>query len=408
MLCIMLLSSSVAATALEEARTQEIVVTGERIARSEHETAASVAVVDRAQIDAAAGADRIEQLLQQVPNVQLGSGGEGPTIRGQDSTGAVRDLPAFLSGTRPRTTVTVDGRSISYYELAFWLTSLADVARVEVFRSPQTMTQGRNAIGGAIFVETGAPTFDWQGSLRLTAGTSETREVAAVISGPLVPDQLALRVSVDLRRSRTASQISSTAVNVDPNRDDSDEVRLKLLARPAAFPGISLELALAHGHSQMPQIEGINPPFTARRNPIAGYGIFQITVDSLTGRLTYRLNPSLEARLTVSLGRAAVHRRAPPGLGEADIHARDLSFEPVVSWEPSNSVRLVTGLNYTRSTLAQAISLTAFPPVQGAGEFADAQDSLGLFGEGEVRLLPGLTQPRGCGSSTIGRCATAS
>ncbi len=132
----------------------EIVVTGERISRSTHNTASSVAVETAETIDAEANPDRIEQLLQAIPNVQLGSGGEGPTIRGQDSTGVVRDLPAFLSGTRPRTTIRIDGRSATYYELAFGLTSVWDVGRVEVFRSPQTMTQGRNSIGGAIFVET--------------------------------------------------------------------------------------------------------------------------------------------------------------------------------------------------------------------------------------------------------------
>jgi iron complex outermembrane receptor protein len=147
----------------------EIVVTGERVARSTHETSSSVAVETDRTIDEKAAPDRIEQLLQGLPNVQLGSGGEGPTIRGQDSTGAVRDLPAFLAGTRPRTTVTVDGRSATYYELAFGLNSLWDVAQVEVFRTPQTTTQGRNSIGGAIFVETLSPTFDWEGRGRMLA-----------------------------------------------------------------------------------------------------------------------------------------------------------------------------------------------------------------------------------------------
>jgi iron complex outermembrane receptor protein len=213
----------------------EIVVTGERIPRSQHDTPSSVVVVDAASIDALSAPDRIEQLLQMIPNVQLGSGGEGPVIRGQDSTGVVRDLPAFLSGTRPRTTIRIDGRSATYYELAFGLTSVWDVRQVEVFRTPQTTTQGRNSIGGAIFVETQDPAFDWGGRARFLAGDLDTSQASVVLSGPLADDQLAIRLSGDIRRSRTASQISSSAVGIDPNRDDSEMIRIKLRAEPKAL-----------------------------------------------------------------------------------------------------------------------------------------------------------------------------
>ena len=85
----------------------DIVVTGERVPRSLRETPSSVAVVTGEQMEAIAGPDRIEQLLDLVPNVQIASGGEGPAIRGLDTTGPTRDLPAFLGGIRPRTTLVV-------------------------------------------------------------------------------------------------------------------------------------------------------------------------------------------------------------------------------------------------------------------------------------------------------------
>ena len=59
------------------------------------------------------------QMLALIPNVQLGSGSEGPAIRGQDTTGALQALPAFLGGNRPRTTLIVDGRAVSYHEFVF-------------------------------------------------------------------------------------------------------------------------------------------------------------------------------------------------------------------------------------------------------------------------------------------------
>lgn len=346
-------------------------------------------------MDTQAAPDRIEQLLYMIPNVQIGSGGEGPTIRGQDSTGVVRDLPAFLSGTRPRTTITIDGRSATYYELAFGLTSVWDVGRVEVYVSPQTTTQGRNSIGGAIFVETREPTFDWAGRVRLIAGDYDTRQVAGVVSGPLIDGQLAFRLSGDLRRSRTSSQITNGAVGIDPNRDDSELIRVKLLAEPKGLPDTRLDLTYSHGRSQMPQIEGIEPPYAERRNPKATYGVFAIAVDSLTGRIAYQPSGKFEARATLSYGNADVRRYPTPGLGDTAIDARDISFEPVISWLSPSGLSLTGGLNYTRATLDQTIDLTALRSVLGRGAFTDVQNSLGLFGEGTVPLTSGLNLTAG-------------
>lgn len=369
----------------------DIVVTGERISRSTHETASSVAVHDKRQLANEAAPDRIEQVLQSIPNLQLGSGGEGPTIRGQDSTGVVRDLPAFLSGTRPRTTITIDGRSATYYELAFGLTSVWDVERVEVFRSPQTTTQGRNSIAGAIFVETTAPEFDWEGAFRLVIGESTTQHASAVISGPLIDEQLAMRISGDVRRSQTASRITNAAIGIDPNRDDSETIRLKLLAQPAALPDTQLSVIYSHVHSQMPQVEGIEAPYEARRNPNATYGIFAVSVDSLTGRLSYQPSGEFEARTTVSYGTAGVRRNAPQGFGVADIDTKDFSLEPVILWRSGTGTTLTAGSNYTRALLDQTIDLAAFPLVLGSGAFSDTQDSFGLFGEGSLPLTSTVT-----------------
>lgn len=379
------------ATQPEVEGRHEIVVTGERVPRPMHDTASSVAVKTAEYIDAQAAPDRIEQLLQMIPNIQLGSGGEGPSIRGQDSTGVVRDLPAFLSGTRPRTTIQIDGRSATYYELAFGLTSVWDVERIEVFRSPQTTTQGRNSIGGAIFVETKEPAFEWTGRARLIAGDYSTRQAAGIISGPLIDGELAFRLSGDLRRSRSSSRITSAAVGIDPNQDDSDLVRLKLLAEPKGWPDTRLTLAYSHGRSQMPQIEGVQQPFEDRRNPDAGYGIFAITVDTLTGRFVYQPSGGFEARATVSYGMADVRRHAPPGLGEADIDARDFSIEPITIWRFGSDAGLTVGVHFTRATQKQAIDLTTFGQVRGTGEFSDNQNSLGVFGEASLPMISAVT-----------------
>ena len=251
-----------------ESKGEEIVVTGERISRSERETASSVVVFGEKDIERAAGADRIEQILELTPNVQISSGGEAPTIRGQDATGPTRDLPAFLGGTRPRTTLVVDGRAVGFSEFIFGSAPLWDLDRIEVFRSPQTTTQGQNSIAGAIFIHTKDPSFTPEARARAIVGDFRTRQFS-VVGSAAISDELAVRIAGDLRYSRPASRMADRAEGADPNHDVYGLLRFKLLAKPSALPGSRIELAYAHSASQMPQIEGLRPPFKKRRDPVA-------------------------------------------------------------------------------------------------------------------------------------------
>lgn len=362
---------------------REIIVTGERVGRTVFDTSSSVAVLDSDGLEVLSGADRLDQVLASVPNLQLGSGGEGPTIRGQDTTGVLRDLPAFLGGTRPRVTLQIDGRPISYNELAYGVSGIWDIERIEVFRSPQTTTQGRNSIAGAIFIETQDPTFELQGRARLTAGNYGTRQASAALSGPLVADQLAFRLAGDFRRSRTTSTITSPARGIDANRDEYELLRLKLLATPVALPGLRLLGSYAHTRAQSPQVEGIKQPFRTRRDPTASYGIFLTKVDALTLRVDYSLTAHLTAKATGWRGDANIRRFAPPGFGEARNKASDSGTELILTWTPSSDLSLVGGVAAQRNQLDQAIDLTS--ALLGTAEFDDRQSSFGAFGQVEAK-----------------------
>src|SRR5205807_516392 len=125
---------------------------------------------------------RIQQLLEFVPNVFTPSSRDTPVIRGQASAGVLAGLPAFLGGARPRTILQVDGRTITFNEFANSAEGLWDVDRVEVFRSPQTTTQGVNSIAGAIFIQTADPTFRFESRARAIGGESARRQLSAVVS----------------------------------------------------------------------------------------------------------------------------------------------------------------------------------------------------------------------------------
>ncbi|MCS5516883.1 TonB-dependent receptor plug domain-containing protein [Pseudomonas qingdaonensis] len=82
-----------------------------------------------------------------------------PIIRGQDTQGPNNRQNQFWGGTVPRATINLDGHYLNYNEMFFGATSVWDVDSIEVFRGPQTTSQGANAIAGAIIVNTKDPTF---------------------------------------------------------------------------------------------------------------------------------------------------------------------------------------------------------------------------------------------------------
>lgn len=357
-------------------KPETIIVTGERVRRSIKDTASSVEVVSARDVELAS-ANRLEEVIELVPNVQISSGGEGPTIRGQDTTGPTRDLPAFLGGTRPRTTLIVDGRAISFNEFVFGTTPLWDVERVEVFRTPQTTTQGRNSIGGAIFVSTEDPSFQSQYRVRVIVGDARTRQFSAAAGGPVVGDEVAWRLSGDYRDSRGSSRIVDVVAGADPNVDQYGLLRFKLLAKPSRLRGARVEVTLSHAQSKSPQIEGVRSPFRYRRDPVDGYGTFHTNVDS--GIVSLALEREAWALSTVlTAANGHIRRFAPPGLGETQVHSRDWSGEAIANWTPLQSLRASAGLSHYGSRLNQYINLSQ---LAGVGRFRDHQSSTGVFGE---------------------------
>lgn len=78
-----------------------------------------------------------------------------------------------------------------------------DVTSVELLRGPQGDLFGRNTTGGAVLVNTGDPTWDWQGHARLSFETpvdgnrgAPMATARAVVSGPLAEGLAAIRLGV--------------------------------------------------------------------------------------------------------------------------------------------------------------------------------------------------------------------
>jgi iron complex outermembrane receptor protein len=393
-LCIAAVAASGApAQGIDANSPQDIIVTGERAKRSLKETSSSVEVFQKRDLERLAAPDRLSEVLELVPNVLVTSRRDTPVIRGQVSTGALGGLPAFFGGARPRTVVQVDGRTLTFTEFANGSEGLWDVAHIEVFRTPQTTTQGVNSIAGAIFMYTADPVFRSEGRARLIAGELGRRELSAVVSGPLAGDDVAFRIAGDFNREHSSNRLSGPIAGVDLNDDRFWTARAKLLAEPHALPGLKLLVTYARVHSQAPQVEPARRPFRKRRDDFYLFGYSIVDEESLTSVATYSLNSALEWRTTASLGKGHYQRRAPHGFGQNDIHAHDASIESVLQWKGNGQFSAIGGVSYLSQTQHQFIDLTATP--FGTGLFDDRQHSSGIFGEATWRATERLSVTAG-------------
>ncbi|MEO0688968.1 MAG: TonB-dependent receptor [Pseudomonadota bacterium] len=211
---------------------ESIIVTGTKQNKSLQETDASVAVVTSEQIDDQAVFDLSDALLR-VPNVNLNPGSVfNFSIRGIANRGA------GFAGTGQTANIYVDGMPVANEGLtgAF---NLWDVSQIEVLRGPQATVQGRNALAGAIIMQTEDPQYDWGAAARVLVGTEETFQASAMITGPIIADQVAFRIAADYRERDFDG---FNAIVQEPRGEgDATTLRAKLLVEPEAISGLRVE-----------------------------------------------------------------------------------------------------------------------------------------------------------------------
>ncbi|HEX7874587.1 MAG TPA: TonB-dependent receptor [Sphingobium sp.] len=70
-----------------------------------------------------------------------------------------------------------------------------DIADVELLRGPQGTLFGKNTTAGAVLINTLKPSFEWGATGEATIGNFNFHEFKGSITGPLIKDKLAIRVS---------------------------------------------------------------------------------------------------------------------------------------------------------------------------------------------------------------------
>lgn len=219
-----------------------IVVTGEKTEKSLKETMSSVAVVDTSLIENGQLAS-ISEALSEMANVVVLTGAV-PDMRGVSGNGGATGFNSFSGGSKARVSTLIDGVSQPFVADLTGDTGLWDMEQIEVYRGPQSTSNGRNSIAGAVYMKTKAPTQEFEGAVRVGYRNQDNYfDTAAVISGALVEDVLAFRLSTQYIDGETFSNppvYDTNPTDQELNKLDTSSTRAKLLYTP--FEDLSLQL----------------------------------------------------------------------------------------------------------------------------------------------------------------------
>ncbi|GBR53247.1 TonB-dependent receptor [Neokomagataea thailandica NBRC 106555] len=277
--------------------TESIVVIGQKLGRLQN-TNSAITVLRK--LDSSEYRS-LYDVVNRVPNM-IGNAADIPTIRGVTGSGAGGGVFTIMSGSRPRTAVIIDGLPETYAGQRYADSGTWDMEQVSVLRGPQATTQGRNAIGGAITLSSKAPTQFWQAAIRggyESAGSKGT--FAGMLSGPIIKDELAFRITADGVRGNSYIHYPGTNWPFNPREISQTSVRGKLLWTPKAIPKLSVTLMGWHREQQGEYLYTSTAPdlFNYRfDNTNMNTRVTDSSVDEASLRATYQISNALSNQLT--------------------------------------------------------------------------------------------------------------
>ncbi|MYM25596.1 TonB-dependent receptor [Duganella sp. FT135W] len=223
-----------AAIAQEEVQLEKVIVTAQKRAEPLQEVPVSVKAFTSKQVEDA-GIKTTQDFINMTPNVSF----ENSYTYG-NSFVAIRGVNQINNADSP-VAVVVDGVPQSNQKQLKM--NLFDIQRIEVLKGPQGALYGRNAIGGAIVIDTKNPGNKTEGFAGLDIGNGNTRSATAGVSGAIVEDKLLFRLVAQGKKSD--GLINNTYLNTKSDFVDHDNsVRGKLLYN--ASPDLKIDLRASY------------------------------------------------------------------------------------------------------------------------------------------------------------------
>lgn len=337
-----------------------LVVTGERVERDVFSTASSVEVFSGEAIESNPQDNDLESVFENAANVTTFSGNTAPHIRGIDSAGAIAGggLGTFV-GSNPRATITVDGRNLSPNETIYGTTSVFDTEAVEVFRGPQTTSQGANAIAGAINVRTRDPIFEFEAAGRAELATDNGRALSFMLNTP-VSESVALRFVYDFEEQDTYFDyvpapgiVLSDVLEERARHVQQQNARLKILFEPKSLPQLSTQLTLSYSDFAGSQNQFVSVPLDELQTEVSAFGTpsFIGETRGFVHDIEYDFLNGFVLRNRFQYSKAESTRSSLPGAADDfDQDITDRSNEIILEFAPDGRpISGIAGLYYRKT-----------------------------------------------------------
>lgn len=224
----------------DEISLQEITVTARKRSESLLDVPIAVNVFGAAEI-ASAGIERPQDFVNMTPNMNLvqtqNEGTSFVVIRGISEA----------RNSEPSVAVLIDGVELT--NPSQFNQELYDIQSIEVLKGPQGALYGRNAIGGAIIIDTKQPTDQLEGDVMVGYDSGPGYKVRAAFSGPVGNiDTLKFRTSFSIFNTKGYLENEYLHEKADPYRDVS--ARANLLWTPNDAFKADLRFSMSHVISQ--------------------------------------------------------------------------------------------------------------------------------------------------------------
>lgn len=208
------------------AELEEIVVTARKTAESLVDTPVAVSVLTDEFFDET-GFNTITEIVKYVPGFDYSpittTRAAAPSIRGISTF-------SFSEGFESSVATVVDGVVMGREAQGFF--DLYDVERVEVLKGPQGTLFGKNTSAGVVNVVTKKPEYEFAAGGDVTIGSRGERRIRGSVTGPLIDDELAYRITGSAHRNDGLLD-NELAGQDDINSKDTWSVRAKFLYEPA-------------------------------------------------------------------------------------------------------------------------------------------------------------------------------
>jgi outer membrane receptor protein involved in Fe transport len=370
-------------------RLEEILVTGEKTERSLKDTTSSVAVISQEILDTMRHPS-FSDAVSEITNVVVLSGSM-PDIRGVSGNGPAGGFNSISGGAKGRVAILVDGVAQPFVADLTGDAGIWDVEQIEVYRGPQSTSNGRNSIAGSVHINTKDPSFDWEGAARI--GYRNERDyvdTSAVLSGPILRDVLAFRVDAQRLDAQTITDDSEYTTNPAPydlNEIRADRVRGKLLWSPAEdFDAlVSFSSSREEGDTGRIFYEGLDPSGRKR--------LYFRDIDTKSDTTSLKLSHVVSDRISVDALFALMNYTWGFDSYEPTPAAeQQLEFD-----EQNRTVDIKANFNFLDSRVNGFIGIAYFDreqDIMSVGSYVydgdDESDSIGVYGEVDYALTDSL------------------